>query len=67
MMKSVVAQVEAKVRAKSEVSLQEVQKSLDLKPFRQQICGNDAQNCDFFDYSVADKFIALAYHEAKAR
>ena len=67
MMKSVVTQVDAKIRANSEVSLQEVQKSVDLKPFRQQICGSDAQNCGFFDYSAADKFVELAYHEAKAR
>jgi cyclase len=67
MMKSAVAQVDAKVRANPDVSLQEVQKSVDLKPFRQQVCGSDAQNCGFFDYSVADKFVELAYHEAKAR
>ena len=67
MMKSIVSQVEAKVRANSEVLLQEVEKSVDLKPFRQHICGSDAQNCGFFDYSVADKFVELAYHEAKAR
>ena len=67
MMQSVVSQVDAKVRRNPEISLEDVRKSLDLKTFREQICGGNQDSCGFFDYSVADKFVELAYHEAKAR
>ena len=67
MMRLIVSQVDAKVRANSEISLADLQKSLDLKAFREQICGGDKNACGFFDYSIADKFVELAYHEAKAR
>jgi hypothetical protein len=41
--------------------------SVDLKPFRRQFCGADARNCGFFDYSIGEKFVELAYQEAKDR
>jgi len=67
MMTSVVAQVDAKIRANREIPLAEVQKSIDWKPFRERFCGTDKSNCGFFDYSVGEKFVELAYHEAMAR
>lgn len=67
MMKSVVAQIDAKVRANREAPLADVQKSIDWKPFRERFCGTDKSNCGFFDYSLGEKFVELAYHEAKAR
>lgn len=67
MMKSVVAQVDAKIRVDRDIPLPEVQKSIDWKPFRERFCGTDKSNCDFFDYSLGEKFVEFVYHEAKAR
>ena len=41
--------------------------AIHLKPFRQQFCGTDQQNCGFFDFSVGEKFVELDYQEATAR
>jgi len=67
MMKSIVIQVDAKVAANSEISLQDVQKTVDTKKFRESFCGSDKSACGFFDYSIGQKFVELAFNEAKAR
>jgi glyoxylase-like metal-dependent hydrolase (beta-lactamase superfamily II) len=67
MMKTIIAQIDAQIRANREISLADLQKSIDWKPFRERFCGTDNSNCGFFDYSVGEKFVELAYHEAKAR
>ena len=67
MMKSIVSQVDAKLAANSEISLQDVQKTIDLKKFRESFCGSDKSACGFFDYSIGQKFVELAFNEAKAR
>jgi cyclase len=67
LMKSIVAQVDAKVRANSEISFEEVKKAVDLKPFVEQMYADDKHAASFFNYSIGEKFVELAYHEAKAR
>src|SRR5262245_14579533 len=66
-MKSAVEQVDAQLRRNSEVSLADVTKSVDLKPFRTAMVGEDARGAGFFDYSMGTKFVELAYHELKQR
>jgi len=63
----VVAKVDDVLNRDDAAGLDEVKKSLDLKPFRQLIAGDDKDNGEFFDSSIASSFVALAYHEAKQR
>jgi cyclase len=67
LMKSVVAQVNELLRRNDNATLDDVQKIVDLKSFRQRIAGDDRAACDFFDYSIGSSFVELAYHEAKQR
>jgi cyclase len=67
LMKYVVAKVDDALNRDDAAGLDEVKKSLDLKPFRQRIAGYDKDNGKFFDSSIASSFVALAYHEAKQR
>jgi len=66
-MKYVVARVHEQFRLNDEVTLDEVKKAIDLKPYRQMIVGDDKQAAAFFDYSMGTKFVELAYYEAKQR
>jgi glyoxylase-like metal-dependent hydrolase (beta-lactamase superfamily II) len=66
-MKSVVAQVHEQSRKNHDATLEEAKRAVDLKPFRARFAGDDAATGKFFDYSMGDKFVELAYHEAKQR
>jgi glyoxylase-like metal-dependent hydrolase (beta-lactamase superfamily II) len=66
LMKSVVAQVEAQLRVKDDVSLEDVKKAVDVKAQRDAMLGDDTADAGFFDYAV-DSLIGYAYHEAKQR
>ena len=63
----IVNQIHEQLRLKSDASLDEVKKAIDLKPFRQKIVGDDKDAGAFFNYSVGVKFVELAYYEAKQR
>jgi cyclase len=67
MMKSVVAQVNEQLRRNDNVTLDDVQKAVDLKSFRQKFAGDDRAAGNFFDDSIGSSFVELAYHEAKQR
>ena len=66
-MTSVVEQVHEQIRVKGDPSFDEVKKSMDLKLFREKFARGDGNSARFFDVSVADKFVELAYYEAKQR
>jgi len=66
-MKSVVAQVDQQFLRNPDVGPDEVKKAVDLKVPRQRLAGNDQLNGRFFDASIADSFVELAYHERKQR
>ena len=66
-MKSLVAQVEAQLRKNNSASLEDVKKAIDIAPFRETFCGAEKNCAQTFDVSVGDKFIELAYHQAKQR
>ena len=66
-MKSVVAQVDQQFRSDPDVGLDVVKKALDLKVLRERLAGDDASSGRFFDASIADSFVELAYHERKQR
>jgi cyclase len=67
MMKSVVAQVDAQLEKNSEVSLEEVQKAMDLKAVREKMSAGETVAAGFFDNSIGTNFVAFAYHELKQR
>jgi cyclase len=68
-MESVVARVHEQIRNNDDVTLEEVKKAVavDLEPFRRRFAGDDAATGRFFDRSMGDKFVELAYHEAMQR
>jgi glyoxylase-like metal-dependent hydrolase (beta-lactamase superfamily II) len=67
LMKSVVAQVDAQIEKNSEVSLEEVQKAMDLKAFRDKMSAGEPVAAGFFDNSIGTNFVGFAYHELKQR
>jgi cyclase len=69
MMKAIVEQVQATLRKNNDLKLEDVKKAIDVKAYREKFCpsGSDANCAGFFDLSVGEKFVELAFHEAKAR
>jgi cyclase len=67
LMKSVVDQTHAVLDRNYEATLEDVKKSMDLKPYRQEMAGDNKDNAEFFDGSIGSSFVELAYHEAKQR
>lgn len=66
LMKSVVAQVETRVRQSSEATLENVKKEVDVKALRDEILAGDTADAGFFDYAIGS-LIEIAFHEAKQR
>ena len=70
MMKELVEQVHAQLRkGGNDMSLEDVKKAIDMKPYRDKFCptGSDQACAPTFDLSVGEKFMEIAFHEAKAR
>ncbi|HUI39009.1 MAG TPA: MBL fold metallo-hydrolase [Candidatus Nitrosotalea sp.] len=66
-MKSVLVQVHEQLRKDDDAPLDTVKKAIDLKQFREKFAAGDEGAAKFFDYAMGDKFVELAYHEAKQR
>ena len=66
MMKRLVDQVDAQIRANGEATVDDVKKAIDIAPFRAEIIGDNKAEAPFFDYAIST-FIERAYHEAKQR
>jgi glyoxylase-like metal-dependent hydrolase (beta-lactamase superfamily II) len=66
-MKAVVAQVHGQIRLDDDVPLDKVKKAVDLKAFVKKFSGGDKNVAGFFTYAIGDKFVELAYYEAKQR
>jgi glyoxylase-like metal-dependent hydrolase (beta-lactamase superfamily II) len=66
-MSSVVDQVHDQLRKNDDADLVDVKHAVALGPFRERFAGEDAAKGKFFDYSMGDKFVDLAFHEAKQR
>ena len=47
--------------------LDNVKKAVDLQPFVERFSGGDKYTAEFFTYDVREKFVELAYYEAKQR
>jgi cyclase len=67
LMKFVVGQVNEQLIRDPEVTLDDVEKSVDLSSFRGKLAGDDQANANFFSNSIESSFITLAYNEAKQR
>ena len=66
-MKSVVGQVHEQLRKDHEVTLETVKKAVDLKAFVDRFGGDDENTRKFFEYAMGEKFVELAFYEAKQR
>ena len=66
-MKAIVEQVQAQLRVNNDMPMADVKKAIDLKAFRDKFSGGDKSIAGFFDLSVGDKFVELAYYQARQR
>jgi len=60
-------QVDQQLGANRDATLEEVRKAIDLSEFRTKFAQGDPRAAAFFDNSIRDGFVEIAYHEWKQR